>query len=193
MIVGLYTRFFALVLLVINTALVKSSGYYTYGVDYFISMSLVYIILYPSDSYYSLRSKFSRKLRKTNFLIVKRTMQFHLCFAYMISGLEKLSGYNWRNGESIWKAIHLPNFDNDFNVNVDFLGKYPIIFVVIGWLTIIIELLYPLFTSIKKTREMWLYLTIGLHLSIVLFLNLYFFSAIMIIWNITTFYSFDKK
>lgn len=120
-------------------------------------------------------------------------MQFHLSFAYMVSGIEKLSGYNWRNGESIWKAIHLPNFDNDFEINVDWLGEYPIVFLFIGWLTIIIELFYPLFISIRKTRMFWLYFTIGLHLSIALFLNLYFFSAIMIIWNVTAFYTFNKN
>lgn len=70
-IVGLYSQRFVFVLLIINTALIKSSGYYTYGVDYFISMSLLYIILYPSDNYYSLRTIF-RKLppqHNTNFLL----------------------------------------------------------------------------------------------------------------------------
>ena len=61
---------------------------------------------------------------------------------------EKLSGFNWRNGESVWKALHLPNFTNDFNVDVTWLGAYPWVFVILGWSTIIIELFYPLFSIV---------------------------------------------
>ncbi|WP_445724334.1 hypothetical protein, partial [Flavobacterium sp.] len=187
-IAGLYSRFFSLLLLILQVALVKSSYYYSYGVDFFSSMSLMYLIILPSDEYFSLRNYFWKITQKSSFLIVKTTFQIHIAIAYFVSGIEKLSGYNWRNGESIWKAVHLPNFNNDFNINFDFLGKYPLFIVFIGWSTIVIELFYPLFITLKKTRTLWLYLTISLHLGIALTLNLYFFSAIMITWNITNFY-----
>lgn len=187
-IIGLYSRFFALVLLVLQVAIVKSSYFYSYGVDFFSSMSLMYLIILPSDEYFSLRNYFWKITEKSNYFIVKTTFQIHLIIAYFVSGLEKITGYNWRNGESIWKAVHLPNFSNDFNINFDFLGKYPLFVIIIGWSTLLIELLYPLFITLKKTRTLWLYLTISLHLGIALTLNLYFFSAIMITWNITNFY-----
>lgn len=187
-IAGFYSRFFSLLLLVLQVALVKSSYYYSYGVDFFSSMSLMYLIILPSDEYFSLRNYFWKITQKSNYFIVKTTFQIHIVIAYFVSGIEKLSGYNWRNGESIWKAVHLPNFNNDFNINFDFSGKYPLIIVFIGWSTILIELFYPLFITLKKTRILWLYLTISLHLGIALALNLYFFSAIMITWNITNFY-----
>lgn len=187
-IVGFYSRFFSLLLLILQVALVKSSFYYSYGVDFFSSMSLMYLIILPSDEYFSLRNYFWEINQKSNFFIVKTTFQIHIAIAYFVSGFEKLSGYNWRNGESIWKAVHLPNFNNDFNINFDFLGKYPLIIILIGWATILIELLYPIFITLKKTRTLWLYLTLSLHLGIALTLNLYFFSAIMITWNITNFY-----
>lgn len=119
-------------------------------------------------------------------------MQIHLCWAYGMSGIEKLSGYNWRNGESVWKALHLPSFENPFIEQIDYLGKFSWIFVISGWAIIIIELLYPLFVNIYRTRKLWLYLTILMHVFIALFLNLYFFSAIMIVWNITNYYFDDK-
>jgi hypothetical protein len=187
-IAGFYSRIFAVLLLILQVAIVKSSYYYSYGVDFFSSMSLMYLIILPSDEYFSIRSIFSKREEKRNYLFVKTTFQIHLAIAYFVSGIEKLSGYNWRNGESIWKAIHLPNFSNDFNLNFDFLGNYSSLVVIIGWSTIVIELLYPLFITIKKTRKIWLFLTISLHLGIALTLNLYFFSAIMITWNITNFY-----
>lgn len=192
-IIGLYSRIFAVFLLIFQVAIVKSSYYYSYGVDFFSSMSLLYLIILPSDDYFSIRSIFSKKEEKSNYLFVKTTFQIHLAIAYFVSGIEKLSGYNWRNGESIWKAIHLPNFSNDFGLNLDFFGKYPYVLVIMGWGTIIIELMYPLFITLKKTRLIWLYLTISLHLGIALVLNLYFFSAIMITWNIANFYFIKEK
>ncbi len=187
-IVGFYSRFFSFLLLIFQVALVKSSYYYSYGVDFFSSMSLMYLIILPSDEYFSIRNYFWENTEKSNYLMVKTTFQIHITICYFVSGIEKLSGYNWRNGESIWKAVHLPNFNNDFNINFDFLGKYPLIIVLIGWSTILIELLYPLFITLKKTRTLWLFLTVLLHLGIAITLNLYFFSAIMITWNITNFY-----
>ncbi len=83
----------------------------------------------------------------------KNYFSIHIAIAYFVSGIEKLSGYNWRNGESIWKAVHLPNFNNDFNINFDFLGKHPLFIVFIGWSTILIELFYPLFITLKKNKN----------------------------------------
>lgn len=187
-ITGFFSRFSAIILIFLQVGLVKSAYYFAYGADYFTTLSLFYIILHPGDKYFSLRGflwKYDTKQPDSPFY---KLQKLHLNFAYFVSGLEKLTGFNWRNGESIWKAIHLPNFSNDFNINIDFLGKFPIIFIIAGWATILVELLYPLFMNIKKTQKLGLISIISLHLGIALFLNLYFFSAIMIIWNITTYY-----
>lgn len=192
-IIGFFSRFSAFLLLFLQIGLIKSSYFYTYGVDFFCSMSLFYLVLFPSDDYYSLRKKIFKNFNTTsNITTFKRLMQIHLCWAYGVSGIEKISGYNWRNGESVWKALHLPSFETPFIEYINYLGQFPWIFVITGWIIIIIELLYPVFINIKKTREIWLYLTILMHFFIALFLNLYFFSVIMIIWNLTNFYFEDK-
>lgn len=193
-IVGFFSRLSAFLLLFLQIGLIKSSYFYTYGVDFFCSMSLFYLVLLPSDDYYSLRRKVFKNFNKAgNLTPFRRLMQIHLCWAYGVSGIEKLSGYNWRNGESIWKALHLPSFENPFIESINYLGQFPWIFVISGWIIIIIELLYPFFINLRKTRKIWLYLTILMHFFIALFLNLYFFSAIMIVWNITNFYFEDKN
>jgi len=191
---GFFSRFSAFVLLLLQIALIKSSYFYTYGVDFFCSMSLFYIILFPSDDYYSIRRKiFKNSYKTSNLTPFRRLFQIQICFAYFMSGAEKLSGYNWRNGEAIWKAFHLPGFQNPFVNFINALGNFPAIFIFIGWLTILIELFYPLFVNIKKTRKIWVFMTIIMHVSIALMLNLYFFSAIMIVWNLTNFYFEDEK
>lgn len=190
---GMFSRFSALLLLILQISLTKSGYYFSYGVDFFSSMSLMYIMLLPSDDHYSIRNLIWRIKYKSDLTPFRRLFQIHISIAYFVSGFEKIIGYNWRNGESIWKAVHLPNFSNDFNIDFNFLGDYPFLVVCIGWAAVLIELCYPLFINIKKTRLLWLYLTVSLHLGIALTLNLYFFSAMMICWNITNYYFKDHS
>ncbi len=189
---GFFSRATAMLLLLMQISVSKSGYYFSYGVDYFTSMSLVYIILFPSDDYYSLRNfLFRRRFVPGSLTPFRRLFQIHICLAYFFSGVDKLAGFNWRNGESVWKAVNLPNFTNDFNISLTSLGQYPIVFVIAGWMTIIIELCYPLFINWRRTRRLWLILTISLHIGIFIVLNLYYFSLIMIIWNLTNYYFSD--
>lgn len=190
--IGFYPRISSLVLLFLQISLVKASSFYAYGVDYFTSMSLFYLILIPSDYKYSIKSFFSWNIRKINIRPYQRLFQIHLSIAYFFSGLGKILGFNWWNGEAIWKAINLPFANNDFNFDFSILAEYSIILIIIGWATVIIELLYPVFIWIPKTRKVWLYLTISMHIGIALILNLYFFSTLMIIWNLTNFYFYEN-
>jgi hypothetical protein len=188
-IIGFYSRMSAFALLLLQISLIKGSSFFIYGVDFFTSMSLFYLILLPSDAYFSLlHAIFRNKAQEIHFMPIKRMFQIHLSIAYFFSGFDKLLGYNWRNGESIWKAIHLPYANRDFNFEFSWMADHSYILIILGWSTIIIEMLYPVFVWIPKTQKTWVMLTISMHLGIALVLNLYYFSAIMIIWNLTNFY-----
>src|SRR5437762_14164315 len=41
----------------------------------------------------------------------QRVLQLHLCVIYFFSGLTKLLGSGWWNGESLWRALTRPPFD----------------------------------------------------------------------------------
>lgn len=188
-IVGFYSRISAFLLLILQIALLKGSSFFAYGADFFTSMSLFYLILFPSDHSFSLRNLlFGNTPEDINITPVKRLFQLHISIAYFFSGLDKILGFNWWNGESIWKAIHLPYSNRDLNIDFTFLAEHSYLLILIGWSTIIIEMFYPFFIWNRKTRKMGLWLTISMHIGIALVLNLYYFSAIMIIWNITNFY-----
>lgn len=193
LIIGFSPRITALLLLFMQIALVKGFSFYAYGVDFFTSMSLFYLILIPSDYQNSIQTLLKKKVYKVNLLPYLRLFQLHLSIAYFFSGFGKVLGFNWRNGESIWKAINLPYANMDFGFDFSFLIQSPILLVIIGWATIIIEMCYPLFIWWGKTRKFWLFLTISMHIGIALVLNLYFFSALMIIWNLTAFYFMPIK
>ncbi|MCP1298073.1 HTTM domain-containing protein [Chryseobacterium sp. S0630] len=188
-ITGLYSRISAFFLLILQIALLKGSSFFAYGADFFTSMSLFYLILFPADQHFSLRNCiFRRKPGNTNITPVKRLFQIHISIAYFFSGLDKALGFNWWNGESIWKAIHLPYSNRDLNIDFSWLIEHSYILSLMGWSTIIIEMCYPFFIWYKPTQKTWLFLTISMHIGIALVLNLYYFSAIMIVWNITNFY-----
>lgn len=195
-IIGFYSRTAALLLLILQIALLKGSSFFAYGADFFTSMSLFYLILFPADQHFSMRNFiFGRKPGDSNFTPIKRLFQIHISMAYFFSGLDKALGFNWWNGESIWKAIHLPYSNRDLNIDFSWLTEHSYIVSFIGWSTIIIEMCHPFFIWYKPTQKTWLYLTVSMHIGIALVLNLYYFSAIMIVWNITNFYfeQPDKK
>lgn len=188
-ITGFYSRISAFLLLILQIALLKGSSFFAYGADFFTSMSLFYLILFPADHRFSLRNFiFTRKHGDINITPVKRLFQIHVSIAYFFSGLNKALGFNWWNGESIWKAIHLPYSNRDLNFDFSWLIEHSYILSFMGWSTIIIEICYPFFIWYKSTQKTWLFLTVSMHIGIALVLNLYYFSAIMIVWNITNFY-----
>lgn len=176
LLLGYQQNISALILLFLQIALAKSNVYYTYGIDYFTSISLFYLTIIPS------------KVSSLALSPFKRLFQIHISIVYFFAGFDKIIGLNWWNGENIWKAINLPFATNNYNIT--FLGDYPIFLTICGLLTVILELAYPLFVWQSKY---WIYLTILMHVGIAFILNLYFFSAIMIIWNLTLMFSFNNE
>jgi hypothetical protein len=185
---GFFSRISALFLLILQVSFVKSGSLFFYGADFFTSMSLVYIMLFPSSSFFSVQQKLFPRLSQNlqSVSLCKRLIQIHICIAYFFSGLDKILGFNWWNGESVWKAIHLPNLYK-FVALGDYIQN-PLFYIIFGWGTIMIEIFYPLFINLNKTRKYWLILTISMHVGIIIFFNLFFFSAIMIVWNLTSYY-----
>jgi hypothetical protein len=181
LIAGYKTRIISFCLLIVHSLITNSNPLIIYGVDFFTKMSFFYLMVFPTNNINERIAKFYINIFRA-----------HLSIAYFFSGLGKIVGYNWWNGESVWKAIHLPYSNLDFNIDFNFLSNYPVFFLLIGWIIIILELLYPLI-FIKKIRKIWLYYILTMHIGIALILNLYFFSAIMIIWNLTAFYKFEKN
>ena len=191
--VGFVTRFSALMSLLLQIVIIKSMHYYLYGVDYFQTMALFYCFIFPIRKY-SLDELLFKKVESSQ--ISKKwsliLLQFHLCIIYFFSGFDKGIGINWYNGESVWRAVSGHNNNGLINlVDLNISGN---VYMVIGILTLIVEFFYPLFINIKQTRLLWVTLTIGMHLSIIIFMGLYFFGTIMIILNLAAYYfPYERK
>ncbi|WP_344849970.1 hypothetical protein [Pedobacter jeongneungensis] len=188
---GFLTRLSALFLLILQITLAKGASLYTYGVDNFTTIALFYCMVFPLNRRFSIDSLIF-KLKPTSISKYRKILQIHLCFIYFFSGFEKALGENWWNGESIWKALTMPILGNH-SYDFSFLATWSVLPTVIGWSVIVIELAYPFFIFRKSTSKYWLAMVVSMHIGILLFLNLYFFSAIMIILNISAFLNLSKE
>lgn len=185
MMIGLFTRISAIIIWLLHLSVMASGYYFIYGMDFFLTMLLFYIVIFPTHHEFSV-DKYLFRLKPANYTPYIRILQIHLCIVYFVSGFSKAVGGHWWNGISIVKAIVRPGeslFSNTQN-----LGGYQWLFILAGIGTVIVEIGYPIFINIQKTRKFWLLLTYLMHLSIAIFLNLPLFAATMVLFNICAFY-----
>jgi hypothetical protein len=184
---GICTRITAGVAWIMNLCMVNTSPTLMYGYDTFTSNCLFYCFLFPAGHAYSMDNLFlKRKNRKiyTCGIFYQRVLQLHMCIIYFFSGVNKAVSEQWWNGEALWRAINQPPLRVfDF----DFLANAPWLFAAGGIMTLVIEMGYPVFIWIPKTKRFWFIAIIGLHISISILMGLYLFAAIMIVMNCTAF------
>ncbi len=193
--VGLFTRLSTILALLLQVVLLDSIHSFKYGADYFNTILLFYAVWAPLGKHFSIDNhlNFSFRNQVESALqrlfpanIILRIMQIHICIVYGFSGIEKMTGPNWQSGESIWRAVHNDSGFIDFSFFNQFLGSS--FFWALAWVTMLLEALYPIMININFTRKFWLIGTIGMHISIVLILGLFHFAAIMIIFNLVTYF-----
>lgn len=188
--VGILKNFFSLIALILHFLMMKNNVFFSYGVDYFSSIALFIIFIFPCNSHMSLDLKLG--IKRMSLVTEKYFLPFlqvFLSILYFFSGFDKLLGYNWRNGEAIWKTINLPSANTYISSNLEWLSVYQLIPILLGWSVVVLEMLYFIinFTALRK---FFLSAIIVLHLSIALLLELYFFSSLMIIFNIAAYHNF---
>lgn len=178
--VGLMTRYVSFIALILQLIIFRSFSPFNYGFDYFLTMSLFYCFIFPTGKYYAIDAQIFRydPVIKFNY---RRIIQVHLAIAYCFSGIAKGLDSGWWNGNSIWRAI--TSVDNSYYAYPSFL------LIIAGIGTVLLEFLYPALIICKNTRKYAVMAMILMHLSIAVMMNLYVFSAIMIVWNIAAFTS----
>ncbi len=134
LLVGIFTRFSAILALLLQLIIFRSFSPFNYGYDYFMSMSLFYCVIFPVGKYFSIDRNFFKYKKNLDFNY-RRVLQIHLGIAYFFSGIAKALDNGWWNGNSIWKAI--ASVDNSF------YSMPAIILTVVGIGTVFLEFSYP--------------------------------------------------
>jgi hypothetical protein len=178
---GLMSRFSSIMAIIFQLIIFKSIAIYNFGYDHFLTMSLFYCILFPVGKVYSVDNLLFRKNKEIVLEFdYSRIIQFHLTLVYVFSGLAKIVSKTWWNGEAMWRAVS--------SVYDDYFKIPAIILAVVGIITIITETFYPLFIKFHWTKKITIYSMISMHFFIAFILELPYFAAIMIVWNITSYF-----
>ena len=186
LVVGIFCRSAAITAWFLHLSAIKSSALLSYGVDNFTSIGLFYLLLSPLPDHLSLDATWRKRPLKDAQLhgFWRRVLQLHVCVIYFFSGLTKLLGSGWWNGESLWRALTRPPFDM---VPASLLIHGRNFFVPLGLGICLLEAGYPIFIWPRRTRPIWLAGIIGVHGAIAALMGLYLFGLIMIVLNVAAF------
>ncbi|MBY0369749.1 HTTM domain-containing protein [bacterium] len=184
MIVGYRTRIATPLAWLLHLTLMNTAPCSNYGADQFLHISLFYLMLSPCGDAFSVTALTKRGVRTTEARFWLRLLQLHLCIAYLASGLEKSAGDQWWNGEVIWRALNLPVYAQ---FDVSWLAPHSGLLKLAAWGTLVIEIGYPLFIWLRKTRLVWVTLVASLHLGIAVLLGLGVFGLTMLSLTVCAF------
>lgn len=104
---------------------------------------------------------------------------YQVLLIYVNSGIFKLMGDEWLQGSALYYAFQLDVF-RVFPSLSDLAGQVTPFVLVGSWLSIWVQLLFPVLLLWKPTRYAALIVIMGMHLGIGLFLGLWPFSIAMI-------------
>lgn len=184
--VGWKTRIMAVLAWIMHLALMNTCRFGSYGVESMLNIALFYAIFFPCGEAMSFDSRGKPNAEPNAYArLCLRVFQFQLCLIYVSSGVEKLFGQEWWDGNAIWYSLNEEQFKQfDFS----WLAQFPIVAKLISWWTLFIETFYIIGIWVPLTRRFWLYNTVLLHLGIGLFMGLHTFATIMILFNFFAFW-----
>jgi hypothetical protein len=186
LLLGLFSRLAAIIAWFLHLCAAESGGLFAYGADNFMTMGLFYLMLSPLPDRYSLDHWLLKVEVKGPQLLGfwRRVLQVHMCFVYFIGGLAKCLGSGWWNGANLWRSLTRPPFNL---ISPDILVGFKYLLPILGISICLIELGYPFFIWIKRTRLVWLACILAMHVAIGLAMGMYLFALVMIVLNIAAF------
>ncbi|HSS17546.1 MAG TPA: HTTM domain-containing protein [Candidatus Dormibacteraeota bacterium] len=186
LLLGLFSRPAAIIAWFLHLCAAESGGLFAYGADNFMTTGLFYLMLSPLPDRYSLDHWLLKgELRGPQLLgFWRRVLQVHMCFVYFIGGLAKCLGSGWWDGSNLWRSLTRPPFNL---ISPDILVRFKYALPILGISICLIELGYPFFIWIRKTRLFWLVCILVMHAAIGLAMGMYLFALVMIVLNFAAF------
>ncbi len=167
---GIYPRFSAFLASVLHISFIHRNMAVAYGIDAIATFFLLYLCFAETKKTQSWMSSVLGS-------IFFRFSQIQVCVVYAYSGLEKLRGEKWWQGEAIWDV--LANFQIarwDFS----WMSNFPFILSLATYATVLWEIYFPVLVWVPKCRRIILILGVFLHFGIGLTISIPFFAMEMI-------------
>jgi hypothetical protein len=186
LILGIFSRFTAVLAWFLHLCAARSGSFVSYGVDDFMTIGLFYLMLSPLPDRFAFdrRTRRLKPRKSATSGVFHRVLQLHLSLIYFFSGLTKCLGVGWWNGENLWRALTRPPFDV---VSADILVRFKILFPVIGIVICLLETSYPIFIWWRRSRAVLLAAILAMHAAIGLLMGMYLFAMVMIVLNLAAF------
>jgi hypothetical protein len=180
LIAGWRTSIFAAGSLFFHLLFKASGSASSYGAHELSTNGLFFCILLPVSSYYTL-GRGTPAVDAFAVRLGRFVLRSYLSIVYVSSGIMKISGPAWRNGDAMWNFFMRPEVTV---MNFGWLSHVPWLVVGMGWFTLLVELGYFLSLFSVKARICWFFATLLLHLGIGITFHLWFFSLTMIALNV---------
>jgi HTTM domain len=186
LLLGLFSRPAAIVAWFVHLCAAESGGLLAYGADNFMTTALFYLMLSPLPDRYAFDNWVVKNKPKDPHILGfwRRVLQVQLCFVYFIGGIAKFLGNGWWDGSNLWRSLIRPSFNL---VPPDLLVQFKYALPLLGISICLLEVSYPIFIWLKKTRWIWLGCILAMHAAIGLMMGLYFFALVMIVMNLAAF------
>jgi hypothetical protein len=159
-----------------------------FGLDDTIAMLALYLMVGPSGAAYSVDSWLKRRRDPTKSAVEPRIganvairlLQVHMCAIYLFSGLGKLKGDQWWNGNAILMVAANQEYQS---FDLTWLIRYPWIASLLTQVTVLWETFYCALVWPRLTRPITLAVAVCVHLGIGAFFGMWTFGLAMIIAN----------
>jgi hypothetical protein len=183
---GLLSRPAAIVAWFVHLCAAESGGLLAYGADNFMTTALFCLMLSPLPDRYAFDNWVVKNKPKDPHILGfwRRVLQVQLCFVYFIGGIAKFLGNGWWDGSNLWHSLIRPSFNL---VPPNLLVQFKYALPLLGISICLLEVSYPIFIWLKKTRWIWLGCILAMHAAIGLMMGLYFFALVMIVMNLAAF------
>ena len=112
-----------------------------------------------------------------------RLMQIQMAVLFLYSGIEKIRGDEWWNGDALWLAFSTTEFYN--GPLLALFARHYWLVAVGTYASIFIEIAFAFLIWQRRTRPYFLVAAVLLHLSFAVFLGLIYFSFIMIMGHMS--------
>jgi hypothetical protein len=186
--IGLWSRAMSILAFLATISYINRASLTQFGLDDTNAMLAMYLMVGPCGATYSVDRWLKRRRAGGQFAtepsiganVAIRLLQVHMCVIYLFSGIGKIQGVNWWNGNAILMAVANQEYQS---LDITWLIHYRQLAALLAHITVFWEASYCVLVWPRLTRPIVLAIAVGMHLGIGMFLGMWTFGLAMIIGN----------